>query len=133
MWTKIFLGLTGLMFVGYGLLCLFVPATVAEATGLEAAGDVWNAEARAMYGGLQIAVGLIAGLGAMRDAYRRTALVTLAFLFVGLATGRLLGIALEGEPGAYNVFAFVYESVSAAITLALLAHQSRGEAAASPA
>ena len=49
------------------------------------------------------------------------------FLFVGLAGGRLFGIALATDPGAYNYTAVVYEIASASVALALV--RARAKAA----
>ena len=108
MWSKIFLGITGFAFASYGLMCLFVPATVGDAAQLGLSNDVAVAEIRAMYGGLQMAVGVLALLAVARPALRSTALLTVCFLFAGLGGGRLFAIALASDPGGYNYAAFGY-------------------------
>lgn len=120
MWpTRLFLGFTALAFAGYGVACLVSPDVVADAAGLGLASDVARAEARAMYGGLQIAVGALAAAALLRPALRSAALLALAFVFVGLAGGRLVGLLVEPAPGAYNGAAFVYEALSAALAIGL--------------
>ena len=120
MGAKIFLGLNALIFVGYGLVCLASPSVVAEQTGMQLATGVAAAEVRAMYGGLQIAVGLLALAGLVRPALQPAVLLALVFLFFGLASGRLIGILVEPDPGAYNLTAVVFESLFGAFSAWLL-------------
>ena len=119
--AKIFLGLNALIFVGYGLMCLASPAVVADQTGIQLATGVASTEVRAMYGGLQTAVGLLALAGAMRPALQPSVLFTLMFLFFGLASGRIIGILVDPDPGSYNFTAAAFETSFGAISAALLA------------
>ena len=73
-----------------------------------------------MYGGLQTAVGLLALVGMLRDELRAPMLLCLGVLFFGLASGRLLGILVEPDPGSYNFVAFGYELCSAGVSFWLL-------------
>ena len=118
--TRLFLGVTGLAFAGYGLMCLFVPAVVGEAAQLGLASETAVAEVRAMYGGLQLALGVLSLLAVLRPALEKTALLSLCFVFAGLAGGRLFAIVLASDPGAYNYAAFGYEAVSVSIASALV-------------
>ena len=131
MFAKIFLGLTGAAFGLYGLMCLFVPETLAENAGFGLESDVALTETRAMYGGLQTAVGVLTLAAALRPALQPAVLMTLVALFAGLAGGRLVGIVLEPAPGAYNFLAFGYESASLAICWVLWRRSSPAAAAAS--
>ncbi len=117
--TKIFLGINALLFIGYGLVCLVSPSVVADQTGLQLATGVASVEVRAMYGGLQTAVGLLCLAGA--PGLQPGVLLAMVFLFFGLASGRMLGIAIDSEPGSYNIFALLFETVFAVISVALLA------------
>ena len=120
MLSKIFLGGMGLVFAGYGLVCLFVPATLADLTGMGLASEVAEVEVRAMYGGLQFAVGALALAAALRPELERTALITFCFLFAGLAGGRLFGIVLASDAGSYNLAACAFELASLALSFVLL-------------
>jgi hypothetical protein len=118
--ARVFLGFTGLLFAGYGLACLASPGIVADATGMQLATGTATVEVRAMYGGLQTALGLLALLAVVREPLRAPALLFLGVLFFGLVSGRLIGIAVDPEPGSYNFIAAGYEAASAAIAFALL-------------
>jgi hypothetical protein len=121
---KIFLGLNALVFIGYGLYCLALPSAVADQTGMQLSTGVATVEVRAMYGGLQTAIGLLALAGILRPAMQSAALIALAFLFFGLASGRMVGIAIDPDPGAYNFGAVAFEAVFAAIAAGLLVKSS---------
>jgi hypothetical protein len=58
---------------------------------------VARTEVRAMYGGLQMALGAYALLGAFRASYRQPALVCFVFSLTSLALCRLGSMVLEGE------------------------------------
>ena len=111
---RIFLAFTGFAFLVYGAFCLFRPETLVEVAQFDLSSDVARVEVRAMYGGLQMAIGLLsfAGLG---SGFRRTAIGALTFLFIGLAVGRGYGMLVDSMPGQYNQIAIGYELVSAAI------------------
>jgi len=73
-----------------------------------------------MYGGLQIAIGLLAGAALVRTELVRTALTTLLFLTAGLGTTRLLGLLLDGGLSAYTAGALGFEMVCATVAFFLL-------------
>ena len=127
--ARIFLGITAAAFIGYGLVCLARPEVVANATGMNLATSTASVEVRAMYGGLQTAVGILAALAVMRAEWRTPILLCIGLLFFGLASGRLLGIVVDSDASAYNFGALAFETASAGIALALVARASRGEAA----
>ena len=91
---KIFLGLNAFVFIGYGIACLVSPAIVAEAAGLQPTTGDGTVELRAMYGGLQAAVGMLALAALLRAELQRPVLLVLAFLFFGLASARMIGALL---------------------------------------
>jgi len=124
MLIKIYLGFVGLMFVGYGLYCLVAPGALAEAAGVVGSTTTGTTELRAMYGGLQVGAGLLATLALFRASLVRPAVVSLAFLLLGLFTARTLGVLLDGGITGYTVFALVFESCSGALAAWLATQQS---------
>ena len=124
MWTKIFLGVNAAVFIGYGLVCLVSPEVVASQTGMQLATGVASTEVRAMYGGLQTAVGLLALLGMLRYGLQPAVLLALVFVFFGLASGRLLGIVVESNPGSYNFAAAGFEALFGVLAVTLLSRSS---------
>jgi hypothetical protein len=78
--AKIFLALNALVFIGLGLRGIWDPV----------------AEARAMYGGAHIALGLLFLYGAIQRSWLKSALLVLALFVGGLAAGRLAGVMADG-------------------------------------
>lgn len=128
MFTTVFLWITSLGWLGYGLYCLFVPSTLTTFAGLTPSTLTAEVEIRAMYGGLQSAVGVLALIGALRPARADGVLLTLACLYLGLCSTRTGSALLLGDSSFYTVGAAVFESLSALICILLLLRQPRGAA-----
>lgn len=107
--TRLFLAANVLLWVPYGLFCLASPGFLAEAAGVAATTPTGTTELRAMYGGLQAAIGLLALGAVLRRDLERAALTALAFLGGGLFTGRLLGAFADGGLSGYTIGALVLE------------------------
>ena len=101
----------------YGLFCFWYPGYLDGAAGVVGATTTGRIELRAMYGGLQAAVGCLTLMGALRPAARQSALTAVTFLCGGLFLSRLTGTLLEGELSSYTAGALVFESLSALIAL----------------
>lgn len=111
---KVLLWVSAVMFIVYGLLCLFSPQLPAGYAGLSMnSGDAF-AEIGAMYGGLQTGFGIFCLLGALRNDLYRPALISLMLLVGGLALARLFSAATSTEAvGNYTYGALVYEFTTA--------------------
>lgn len=118
--VRIFLGLSALVWLPYGILCFAAPEFLNGAAGVSAASATGSTELRAMYGGLEAAIGVLVLLGAMRDSLARPALVVLAFLCGGLALGRLGGVWIDGAISAYTASALALEIASALLAVHFL-------------
>ncbi len=116
MGIRIFLGINAILWLSYGIFCLFQPGFLAEAAGVAATSTAGTIELRAMYGGVQSAIGVLCGLAALRDGLQRPALVGLAFVTGGLFLGRITGVVAAGEVSSYTAMALGLE-----ISLASLA------------
>ena len=77
-------------------------------------------ELRAMYGGLQAAIGIWAGWAAWKPAAARGALTALLVLPAGLASTRLVGALVAADTSAYTLGALVFETVLASTAAWLL-------------
>ena len=124
MTARIFLALSALLWLPYGLYCLFVPGSLASAAGVVATTPTGTTELRAMYGGLQVAIGLLALAGAVRGSVTRTALVAVGTLTAGLGSARLFGLLVDGGFTAYTGMGLGFEWTSALVSRWLL---SRGK------
>jgi hypothetical protein len=107
--ARILLGLSTLVWLPYGLFLVFQPGYLHDAAGVAIVSTTGRIELRAMYGGLQAAIGLFALAGLVRAALTRTALTALGFLCAGLASARTLGVVLDGEVSSYTAMALVLE------------------------
>lgn len=96
---RIVLVLSAGAFVAFGALFLTLPVEMARAVALDLGSATARTEIRSVYGGLEVAIGLLllgsALRGARRDALR-DGLRASALLYGGLAAGRAVGLALEG-------------------------------------
>ena len=102
--------------------------TVEAAAGITIASPVGSTEVRAMYGGLQMAIGVMALAALRRPALVRPTLLCLAFLITGLAVSRLLGAMIDGSFGQYTTGAIVFEALTAGCAMALLRNPAAGAA-----
>jgi hypothetical protein len=107
--VRIFLGLSALIWLPYGIYCFLQPASLAEAAGVVFTSPTGATELRAMYGGLQALIGAVALAGLLRPARAPFALLFLLLLTAGLASGRMLGVLLDGARTTYTVFALGVE------------------------
>jgi hypothetical protein len=126
MGAKLFLGLSALIWFPYGLYCFFAPTALAGSAGVTFSTPTGVTELRAMYGGLQAALGLLAFAGMQRVSLRRPALVTLLTVTAGLGSARLLGALSDGAWSGYTLLGLGFEIGSFAWAAALL---RRGEGA----
>ena len=121
--TRIFLFLSALLWLPYGIYCFAQPASLAEAAGVAFQSPTGSTELRAMYGGLQIAIGVLAGLAALRPPLVRPALIAIAFLTAGLGSSRLVGALIDGGFSSYTGMGLGFELVSASVALFLLSRE----------
>jgi hypothetical protein len=68
-------------------------------------------------GGVIMVSGLVVGLGAFRHAWARTSATLAAMVFLSLGLGRLLGIVLDGSPGAEVIQGMAIELVFGSLAL----------------
>jgi len=118
--ARLFLLVCAIVWLPYGLYCLAQPDSLATAAGVVSASHTGTIELRAMYGGLQAAVGTLCLFAAVRAGLVRPALICLAFLCSGLALARLSGAAMEREVSSYTAFGLCFETLSAGLSVALL-------------
>lgn len=110
--ARVFLGLMAAVFIPYGLYCLVNPGMLAEGAGIQALNTTGTIELQTMYGGLQVAVGVLCLLGVFLKHLEQAALYALLFIFAGLAVVRVsLGLS-QGDFSGYTVFAMVFETAS---------------------
>lgn len=106
---RLFLGISALAWGGYGLYCFLDPGSLAAIAGVTSTTTTGATELRAMYGGLQIALGMLAALALLRPAVQPGVLLTLAFVTGGLFGARLLAALPTSDFSSYTVGALAFE------------------------
>ena len=118
--TQVFLVVSALVWLPYGLFCLASPDFLRAAAGVAIESSTGRTEVRAMYGGLQAALGVLVVLGLVDRRRERGVLGVLAALCGGLFSARLVGVLADGGVSSYTVSALVFEGGSTLTALALL-------------
>jgi uncharacterized protein DUF4345 len=121
--ARVFLALSGLIWLPYGVYLFFSPGYLADAAGIVSTTATGQIELRAMYGGLQAGIGALAFAGALRPAWMRPALFAGCFLFGGLALSRSLAALATGEVSPYTAFGLCFEWISTALAIWLVRAQ----------
>ncbi len=125
MLANLFLRFTGILFALYGGFLYLDPQYLMELLAL-GDGSAARVEVRAMYGGLQLAMGVFLILASLRGPlYTEVALVVAIAVFAGLATARAAGLMIDGVDG-YNLGACIYEAIS--LVIAILLYQKQRSA-----
>jgi hypothetical protein len=117
---RVFLAVSALVWLPYGLWCFARPEILAAFAGLAATTPTAIAEVRAMYGGLQIAIGVLAVVALARPHHRRSVVLTLGLLTGGLGIARLLAVLLGAGVSGYTAGGLIVEFGSMAWAAALL-------------
>ena len=123
MGARVFLALSTLLWLPYGVWCFFSPDFLAGSAGVSFLSPTGSTELRAMYGGLQTAIGALALAGSLRAPLRRPALVSLGFLASGLALARLGGVALDGGISSYTALGLCFEITTAGFSAWFLSRE----------
>ena len=126
--TRIVLFANALVWLPYGLLCLLRPSTLAEVAALGLASPTAIVEVQAMYGGLEVAIGVLALWGALRPRWAEAAIWSLLVLYCGLVGGRALGLITSGDRSGYNLGAIAFELTGATSAAYVYAGLRRSEA-----
>ena len=110
----IVLALTLVIFGGWRLVD---PVGFYTFSGLELPDDAGLLSEVRGAGGIIMVSGLIVGLGALRHAWSRTSVWLAAVVFLSMGLARLLGIALDGSPGADVIQGMAIELVLGGVAL----------------
>ena len=114
--------LTAAVFAAYGVGFILAPAWMADlSTGAVPATASGLIDMRATYGGLSLAVGVLLWRLAASPETLRAGLRSVIVLMVGMAGGRLVGMALDGSANALMWTYLAAECVLTVIAAWLLA------------
>ena len=114
---KVILIVLALTLVIFGGWRLVDPIGFYTFSGLELSDDAGLLSEVRGAGGIIMVSGLVVALGAFRHAWSRTSVVLAAAVFLSLGLARLLGIALDGSPGAEVIQGMAIELVFGVLAL----------------
>ena len=104
------LGLSSLLFVGYGLACFYDPLIATSNAGLIMDGSSAFAEIGAMYGGLQIGFGIFCLIAIINSNYYRAGILALFIVIGCVGVTRLISQLIGGgDWTSYTIGALIYE------------------------
>lgn len=116
---KSVLGISALVFIGYGLVSLVSPDIPAGFAGLEMSSGDAIAEIGAMYGGLQTGLGLFCLIAFFKTEFYRSGLLILILSIGTLALARLVSLMMATDAvTAYTYGALGYEFATAILAAA---------------
>ncbi len=119
LFSKLLLLITGIVFLGYGLLCAIAPAYPAEFIGYHLDFGGTTVEVVAMYGGLQIGLGITYIVAAAKSDFTVQGLKLLLIILGSVAIGRFFGLIVHGVDG-YNIAALFYELTTIGLAISAL-------------
>ena len=98
-------------FVGYGIFCFFLPEKAAAAMGFVLSNADAEIEISAVYGGVQLMIGLFCMLALRIEKIGiRSALTIMLMIYLGLVLGRVYGfLTVAGEVTFYTQGATSFE------------------------
>jgi len=93
---RLILALSALAFLAFGLAFLVSPAPMAALVHITVLSPTAHTEIRAMYGGLEIGLGVVLLTLLGRQDHVVVGLRVALFAFAGMALGRLAGLVVDG-------------------------------------
>ena len=119
-YSKSYLILTLLVWLPWGLMCIFNTDIILEIIGVRSIHPTGNTDIRVMYGGVQFAVGLMAALALHDRRYFENLLWTLAFLASCMALSRTYGLVVDASGTVYTWGVVAYEAFAGTSAIAWL-------------
>jgi len=119
------LGITGVIFFGYGLLCWLIPDPVLKLTGMQISAASGLVEFRAMYGGMQMGFGLWCLMALGAENRRIPGLWSVLLIMGGLALARVIAIFAGATISLYLSGALIYEGLTALAAAFFLGREGR--------
>jgi len=109
-----FLGYNALVWMIWGAICLFTPQAwsgqvIPGMNVFDLGSATARTEVRAMYGGLQVAIGALALIAVFKPQHRDTTLLFYVLALSGLALSRIYGLVMEDSQ---EIFVFSLSGVT---------------------
>ena len=105
----LYLRVIGWLFAGFGIAYVFFPTLLLEQSGMQTPSAAAKADVYAMYAGLQIGFGLWLLACAKHRDLQPAGLLSIVFIFGGIAAGRTLGVLYYASYDAFNISALCIE------------------------
>jgi hypothetical protein len=109
-YSKPYLILTVLVWLPWGLQCIFDTSNIVTMIGVTGTHATGNTDIRVMYGGVQFAVGVMAAVALYDGRHFEKTLWCLAFLGSCMALSRFYGLLVDGSGTAYTWGVLGYET-----------------------
>ena len=103
--------LEAFVFIWIGLFFVVAPGTMLGYVEVEARTAVARTDIRAVYGGLDLGIGVLLLVGATQPAFLVYGLWTGSVVFGSLVVTRLLGLILDGSQAAITYYLLAFEIV----------------------
>jgi len=126
--ARVYLGLAAIGFGILGVQAILGPGSVGRSLGFAPQTVSSLSEIRATYGGLQLAIAVLAVVGLLRVGVRLTAVAMVMTVCGGLAVGRAVSLVADGRPSGM-VIAFWALEVTTTISGAALMRSRRDPSA----
>lgn len=123
--VRFYLVVVGLIFFGFGMAYFLYPVTMIEFSGMKIPTATAKADTWAIYAGIQMGFGLFLLACSRRLELFEAGLLSIAFVFGGVAIGRTLGIFYFSAFDQYSLAALVFEWPGALISIWLLAKSKK--------
>ncbi len=112
---RFFLGYLALAWLAIGTWLMLDPAALDASAGVAATSTDGLIELRAMYGGMELAIGLSALWALWRPRWTCHVLFLNGVITGGIGAGRLIGAVLAGSASVYTLSALSFELSAAAL------------------
>ena len=119
--ARVVVATIGLLTLVFGIAGLTMPTTVMEWVGFAEYAPTTHQgaiETRAVYGGAVIVLGAFSLWFATAPRAHRGELVLIAFFWLGLFGGRMVGVSIDGSPGLFNWLGAILELTVGSLLLA---------------
>ncbi len=116
MFQRLVLAVSALVFLGIGLVFLAAPESLLPRVNITAPPGTALTDIRAVYGGLDLGVGIFLVFCIVRRQVR-LGLAASGFTFGGLACARLIGIAIDAEQQTITYILLVAEILGTAMVM----------------
>lgn len=101
--VRVFLTLTGLLYIGLGIWCAVDPAATSRKVGLQRQPGSGESEFLTVYGGLELGLGLMFLLPLVMPAWERGALAACVLIHAAVVAFRTAGFFLFTGIGPFTV------------------------------